>query len=94
MAPASFAWACFRAAPITVAESVFHWRSESDPCNFPEGAIISMPLKSEGQMSRKKAFLYGTLSGAVEPVGAALTIALASVIDPFLPYLSSFKSGR
>ena len=43
--------------------------------NFPEGAIISMPLKSEGQMSRKKAFLYGTLSGAVEPVGAALTIA-------------------
>ena len=39
--------------------------------NFPEGAIISMPLKSEGQMSRKKAFLYGTLSGVVEPVGAA-----------------------
>ena len=61
--------------------------------NFPEGAIISMPLKSEGQMSRKKAFLYGTLSGAVEPVGAALTIALASVIDPFLPYLLSFAAG-
>ena len=61
--------------------------------NFPEGAIISMPLKSEGQMSRKKAFLYGTLSGVVEPVGAALTIALASVIDPFLPYLLSFAAG-
>ena len=61
--------------------------------NFPEGAIISMPLKSEGQMSRKKAFLYGTLSGAVEPVGAALTIVLASVIDPFLPYLLSFAAG-
>ena len=61
--------------------------------NFPEGAIISMPLKSEGQMSRKKAFLYGTLSGAVEPVGAALTIALASVIDPLLPYLLSFAAG-
>ena len=56
-------------------------------------AIISMPLKSEGQMRRKKAFLYGTLSGAVEPVGAALTIALASVIDPFLPYLLSFAAG-
>ena len=54
--------------------------------NFPEGAIISMPLKSEGQMSRKKAFLYGTLSGAVEPVGAALT-------DPLLPYLLSFAAG-
>ena len=61
--------------------------------NFPEGAIISMPLKSEGQMSRKKAFLYGTLSGAVEPVGAAVTIALASVVDPLLPYLLSFAAG-
>ena len=61
--------------------------------NFPEGAIISMPLKSEGQMSRKKAFLCGTLSGVVEPVGAAVTIALASVVDPLLPYLLSFAAG-
>ena len=44
--------------------------------NFPEGAIISMPLRAEG-VSRKKAFLYGALSGAVEPVGAALTILAA-----------------
>ncbi len=62
--------------------------------NFPEGAIISMPLKSEGQMSRKKAFLYGTLSGAVEPVGAALTIALASVIDPLFAVSVVICGGR
>ena len=61
--------------------------------NFPEGAIISMPLKSEGGVSRKKAFLMGTLSGAVEPVGAALTILLAGVFLPILPYLLAFAAG-
>ena len=60
--------------------------------NFPEGAIISMPLRSEG-MSKKKSFLYGMLSGAVEPVGAALTILAAYFVVPVLPYLLSFEAG-
>ena len=60
--------------------------------NFPEGAIISMPLKAEG-VSRGKAFLYGTLSGAVEPIGAFLTILLAEQVTPFLPYFLSFAAG-
>lgn len=60
--------------------------------NFPEGAIISMPLRAEG-VSKKKAFLYGALSGAVEPVGAALTILAAEFVVPFLPYLLSFAAG-
>ena len=60
--------------------------------NFPEGAIISMPLKSEG-MSKPKAFLYGTLSGAVEPIAAFITILLTSVVTQILPYLLSFAAG-
>ena len=60
--------------------------------NFPEGAIISMPLKSEG-MSKSKAFLYGTLSGIVEPIGAGFTILLTNVVVPMLPYLLSFAAG-
>lgn len=60
--------------------------------NFPEGAIISMPLKSEG-VSKSKAFLYGTLSGIVEPIAAILTIALTSFVVPILPYLLSFAAG-
>ena len=60
--------------------------------NFPEGAIISMPLKSEG-MSKPKAFLYGTLSGIVEPIGAIITILLTSIVIPILPYLLSFAAG-
>ncbi len=60
--------------------------------NFPEGAIISMPLKSEG-MSKPKAFLYGTLSGIVEPIGAVITILLTSAIVRVLPYLLSFAAG-
>ena len=60
--------------------------------NFPEGAIISMPLKSEG-MSKSKAFLYGTLSGIVEPIGAILTIALTNLVVPILPYFLSFAAG-
>ena len=60
--------------------------------NFPEGAIISMPLKSEG-MSKPKAFLYGTLSGIVEPIGAIITILLTNIIIPMLPSLLSFAAG-
>ncbi len=60
--------------------------------NFPEGAIISMPLRAEGQ-SKGKAFFYGVLSGAVEPVGALLTIFFASLLVPVMPYLLSFAAG-
>lgn len=60
--------------------------------NFPEGAIISMPLKSEG-VSKSKAFLYGTLSGIVEPIGAITTILLTNAVVPILPYLLSFAAG-
>lgn len=60
--------------------------------NFPEGAIISMPLKAEGN-SRKKAFALGALSGVVEPIGALVTLLAASVLTPVLPYLLSFAAG-
>lgn len=60
--------------------------------NFPEGTIISMPLRSEG-MSKSKAFLMGTLSGIVEPISAFITILLTGIIVPALPYLLSFASG-
>ena len=60
--------------------------------NFPEGAIISMPLRAEG-MKKSKAFMSGTLSGIVEPVGAALTVLAAHLILPALPYLLSFAAG-
>ena len=60
--------------------------------NFPEGAIISMPLKAEG-MSKGKAFLYGTLSGIVEPIGATMTILVTNAVVPILPYLLSFAAG-
>lgn len=60
--------------------------------NFPEGAIVSMPLHSAGN-SRLKSFVIGTLSGIVEPIGAILTILLASVILPALPYLLAFSAG-
>lgn len=61
--------------------------------NFPEGAIISMPLKSENSVSRGKAFLYGVGSGAVEPVAAAITIVLTRFIAPVLPYTLAFAAG-
>ena len=60
--------------------------------NFPEGAIISMPLKAEG-MSKTKAFMYGTLSGIVEPIGAIITIFLTSHVIHILPYLLAFAAG-
>lgn len=61
--------------------------------NFPEGAIISLPLRSAGEMSRSRAFVYGTLSGVVEPIAAAITIALSSIMTPILPYFLSFAAG-
>jgi len=60
--------------------------------DFPEGAIVSMPLKSEG-MSKSKAFLYGALSGIVEPIAAIITILLINVLTPILPYLLAFAAG-
>jgi ZIP family zinc transporter len=60
--------------------------------NFPEGAIISMPMRAEGN-SKWKAFIIGTLSGMVEPIGAIITILLASSIVPLMPYFLAFAGG-
>lgn len=60
--------------------------------NFPEGAIISMPLRAEG-MKKGEAFLWGTLSGVVEPLGAIVTIWVSGFVVPILPYLLSFAAG-
>lgn len=60
--------------------------------NFPEGAIISMPLKSQG-MSKTKAFFYGAISGVVEPISSLITILLTNYVVPILPYLLSFAAG-
>lgn len=60
--------------------------------NFPEGAIISMPLKSEGN-SKRKSFFYGMLTGIVEPIAAVITILLTSTILPVLPYILAFAAG-
>ena len=60
--------------------------------NFPEGAIISMPLRAEGE-GKGKAFFGGVLSGAVEPIGAVLTLLAAQLVIPALPYFLSFAAG-
>ena len=60
--------------------------------NFPEGAIVSMPLRAEG-MSKGKTFLFGVLSGVVEPIAAAVTILAASAVVPAMPYLLAFAAG-
>lgn len=60
--------------------------------NIPEGAIISMPLKMEG-FSKPKAFLYGVLSGIVEPIAAVITVLMVNIVVPVLPYLLSFAAG-
>ena len=60
--------------------------------NFPEGAIISMPLHAEGK-SKLSSFLLGTLSGVVEPIGSLLTIYASSLLVPYMPYLLSFAAG-
>ena len=61
--------------------------------NFPEGAIISLPLRSEEGMGKGKAFLYGAVSGIVEPIAAGITILLFRFIQPLLPYLLAFAAG-
>ena len=60
--------------------------------NIPEGAAVSLPLYQDGY-SKKKAFLYGSLSGIVEPIGGLLTALLASTVSAILPYLLSFSAG-
>ena len=60
--------------------------------NFPEGAIISMPLRSTG-MGKMKSFVGGVLSGIVEPIGGVLTILLTALVVPLMPYLLSFAAG-
>ena len=60
--------------------------------NFPEGAIVSMPLRAEG-MSKGKTFLYGVLSGVVEPIAAAIMIVAAGTVVPVMPYLLAFAAG-
>ena len=60
--------------------------------NLPEGAIISMPLKSKG-MTRKKSFLYGVASGVIEPIAAAVTLLLTQLVSLILPYLLAFAAG-
>ncbi|MCR5526706.1 MAG: ZIP family metal transporter [Lachnospiraceae bacterium] len=60
--------------------------------NFPEGAIVSMPLRAEG-MSKPKTFIYGVLSGIVEPIAGLVTIAAASMVIPVLPYFLAFAAG-
>lgn len=60
--------------------------------NIPEGAIISMPLKMKG-MGKGKAFLYGVMSGIVEPIAAIITVLLTNIVVPILPYLLAFAAG-
>jgi len=60
--------------------------------NFPEGAVVSLPLRSEG-LSRRRAFSLGVLSGIVEPIGAIIVILLAHYITPLVPYLLAFAAG-
>lgn len=60
--------------------------------NFPEGAVLSVPMHTQG-MSKWKAFLYGSLSGIVEPIGTLLTIAFSQYLTPILPYFLSFAAG-
>ena len=61
--------------------------------NFPEGAIVSMPLRAEKGMNRRRAFFYGVLSGAVEPLAAIVMILLSSSLQPLLPLFLSFAAG-
>lgn len=78
-------------APITVA-GAFALTVGIAIQNFPEGAIISLPLHSEGQ-SKLRAFVMGTLSGVVEPIGALITILCAKVLVPIVPYMLAFAAG-
>ena len=74
------------------AKDISYYEEKYPERNLPEGAIISMPLLTEGY-SKKKSFLMGSLSGIVEPIAALITILLTSFIEPILPYLLSFAAG-
>ena len=87
----TFAGALYGHAGITMA-GAFALAAGIAIQNFPEGAIISMPLRGEG-MPRLRSFVYGALSGIVEPVGAAVTILLAGRIVAALPFLLAFAAG-
>ena len=87
----TFAGAIYGSASITMA-GAFALAIGIAIQNFPEGAIISMPLRGEG-MPGLRSFVYGALSGVVEPIAAAVTILLASRIVPALPYLLAFAAG-
>lgn len=86
-----FAGLLIGSAPITLA-GAFALTIGIAIQNFPEGAIISLPLHSEGQ-SKCKAFAMGTLSGVVEPIGAILTILCAKFLIPIVPYMLAFAAG-
>ncbi|MEG1406805.1 MAG: ZIP family metal transporter, partial [Ruthenibacterium sp.] len=60
--------------------------------NFPEGAAISLPLRKEG-LSRNKSFVYGALSGIVEPIGGLIAVLIAGSVTPLMPWLLSFAAG-
>ncbi|MBQ6886122.1 MAG: ZIP family metal transporter [Lachnospiraceae bacterium] len=87
----AFAGLLAAGSPITLA-GAFALAAGIAIQNFPEGAIISMPLRSEGA-GKGKAFLYGMISGIVEPLGALVTILLTSLTKPMLPYLLAFAAG-
>ena len=78
--------------PIVTLSAAFTFALGIAIQNFPEGAIISLPLKSVG-FSKPKSFFYGTLSGIVEPLAAFITIILTNIITPILPYVLSFAAG-
>ena len=78
--------------PIITLSSAFTFAIGIAIQNFPEGAIISMPLKSVG-FSKTKSFFWGTLSGIVEPIAAFITILLTNIIAPILPYVLAFAAG-
>lgn len=87
----AFAGLLAAGSPITMA-GAFALAAGIAIQNFPEGAIISMPLRNEGA-SKGKAFFYGVVSGIVEPIGALITILLTSLTSRMLPYLLSFAAG-
>lgn len=87
----AFAGASVTDSPITMIQAMILALGVAIQ-NFPEGAIISMPLRNSG-MSRSKAFLIGILSGIVEPIFAIVTLMLITLVVPFLPYFLSFAAG-
>ena len=86
-----FAGVLSSSSPITIVEAMILALGIAIQ-NIPEGAIISLPLKLDGK-SKLKSFIYGVLSGVVEPIAALLTILLINIVVPILPYLLSFAAG-